>query len=255
MKYTIQTPEVLGEMVFLNMVADAMARRIAGAGNLGFHKRAYDVQYLRLCSRLIDDARAGRLVVCNRHGEPGTLDEIMAENQRTHEMVSTLHDANQTIVINVCTFIRQLNTWGDERGDTFEVAHEGVPWIDDRGLVNGELTASEPLTGILQSAPPSPPSLSTSDVAHVFNGLHGWNEAEWKKALGNKRDWLEKCIHTQGQRGVMEKRWNPVYIGAALIAKGFAKPNSVRAKFQMQPLLAPWLESWKDYEAEYLSND
>jgi hypothetical protein len=53
-----------------------------------------------------------------------------------------------------------------------------------------------------------------------------------------------------GVRGVSETRWNPVCIGAELVRAGHAKPNSVRAKFQTKPLLMPWLDEWKTYEAD-----
>lgn len=248
MEYTIKTAEVLGDMVFLRQVAVAMAKRLAGAGNMGFHQQAYDAKYRRFCGHLIEEARAGRLVVCNRHGEHGALDDIMAESERAGELVSNPQDANETVVLNVCTYIRQLNIWADARGDTFAVAHE-MSWIDERGWVNGEtvLDALQPVQLQL-------PKLMTSDVAHVFAGLRQWDEARWKKALGDKPAWLKECVAEAGQRGVVETRWNPVLIGAALINKG-VMAKSVRARFQIEHLLQPWLEVWKDYEAEHFPMD
>lgn len=97
-----------------------------------------------------------------------------------------------------------------------------------------------------------PQSVTTRDVACAFNGLRGWDEKTWKKTLGSPPKWLENCIATRGQRGVRETRWNPVLIGAALVSKGHARQNSVRAKFQTMPQLTDWLEAWKTYEADNL---
>ncbi len=97
--------------------------------------------------------------------------------------------------------------------------------------------------------------LTTGDIAFCFAGLRWQTEEKWKRPLGNKPKWLAACIAIPGARGVSETRWNPVLIGASLVSAGYAKPKSVRAKFQTQPLLKPWLDEWKTYEADNLSAD
>lgn len=94
-----------------------------------------------------------------------------------------------------------------------------------------------------------PAPLTTGNIAFCFAGLR-WDEQKWKKPLGDKPKWLRVCIAIPGVRGVSETRWNPVFIGAALIREGHAKPHSVRAKFQAVHILQPWLETWKTYEAD-----
>ncbi|MDO8904735.1 hypothetical protein [Hydrogenophaga sp.] len=96
-----------------------------------------------------------------------------------------------------------------------------------------------------------PEPVTTGAVAHALAGLRGWNAGMWKKKLGSPPKWLRDCIVAPGQRGVREHCWNPVKIGAALVYKGHAAVNSVRAKFQTRPELAPWLEAWKTYEANH----
>ena len=96
-----------------------------------------------------------------------------------------------------------------------------------------------------------PPPLATSDIASCFGGL-GWSQSRWKKPLGDKPKWLLACVAIAGVRGVSETKWNPVRIGGALVQRKSVKPNSVRARFQTQPKLIPWLEAWKSYEADYL---
>lgn len=99
-----------------------------------------------------------------------------------------------------------------------------------------------------------PLPLTTGDIAFCFAGL-SWNEQEWKKPLGDKPKWLSACIAIPAVRGVSESRWNPVLIGASLVRVRHVKPKSVRAQFQTQPLLKPWLDEWKTYEADNLSAD
>jgi hypothetical protein len=117
-----------------------------------------------------------------------------------------------------------------------------------------ELQGAEPTpTAANDHVTPSmdlPPPVSTGDIAFAFDGL-GWKEAEWKKPLGDGRGWLNACLIRPGQRGVVEKGWNPVLIGAALIRKSDAKPHNIRARFQTKPQLAQWREAWKDYESEH----
>lgn len=108
-----------------------------------------------------------------------------------------------------------------------------------------------PLTDRPSNAPlDAPQPVTTGNIACAFDGLRGWNEKAWKDTLGSPPKWLEACIALRGQRGVRETRWNPVLIGAALVHKGHAKANSIRARFQTKPQLRDWLEAWKDYEAD-----
>lgn len=102
--------------------------------------------------------------------------------------------------------------------------------------------------------PHVPLPLTTGDIAFCFDGIR-WNEQQWRKPLGDKPKWLKSCIAIPGVRGVSETRWNPVLIAAALVSNGHTNARSVRAKFQKNPLLLPWLDTWKTYEADYLDSD
>lgn len=105
-----------------------------------------------------------------------------------------------------------------------------------------------------QEAPKGPLALTTGDIAFCFDGLR-WNEKQWRKPLGYPPKWLKSCIVRPGQRGVREATWNPVSIAGRLVKDGYVKARSARARFQTKPQLAPWLEVWKTYEADYLDND
>ena len=114
------------------------------------------------------------------------------------------------------------------------------------------VTAGAP--GGVEPAKAGPLPLTTGNIAFCFAGLR-WDEQQWKKPLGDKPKWLKACIAIPGERGVSETRWNPVCIGAALVHNGHVKANRVRAKFQTQSLLKPWLDEWKTYEAAYLETE
>lgn len=101
----------------------------------------------------------------------------------------------------------------------------------------------------------APLPLTTCEIAFCFAGLRWKTEKEWKKPLGYPPKWLKSCVAIPGRRGGLETRWDPVRIGAALVHAGHAPAKSVRARFQTKPLLKPWLEAWKTYEAENLDTD
>jgi hypothetical protein len=96
-------------------------------------------------------------------------------------------------------------------------------------------------------------ALTTSEIAECFDGLH-LQATEWKDLLGRNRKWLNEALAVSGQRGIREKQWNPVLLGGALVSKRYAKPNSVRARFQTRDSLRPFLDDWKTYEADHFDN-
>jgi hypothetical protein len=149
------------------------------------------------------------------------------------------------------------------------LADKGLKWREDNVLSqpNVAVVGDEDVTATNSAAAQGEPEpqesagkdaplgLTTGHVAFCFAGLRDWDEARWKKELGNKSKWLERCIVTPGKQGVSAHSWDPVLIGVALVSKGFCKVNRVRSKFQMEPLLHPWLESWRDHEATYFPKD
>lgn len=128
--------------------------------------------------------------------------------------------------------------------------------LTEKALIHPELLAlpvvAVSTSGGVETEKAWPLPLTTGDIAFCFADLR-WDEQKWKKPLGDKPKWLAACIAIPGVRGVSETRWNPVLIGAALERQGHAKQNNIRAKFQTQPQLAPWLDAWKTYEADNFS--
>jgi hypothetical protein len=112
------------------------------------------------------------------------------------------------------------------------------------------VTAGAP--GGVEPAKAGPQPLITTEIAICFAHPLWKTEKQWKKALGDKPKWLKGCIAIPGQRGKSQTRWNPVYIGAALVLQGYAKSHHVRARFLKQEPLTPWLDEWDTYEAVYL---
>lgn len=168
-----------------------------------------------------------------RHDQQGSPYEMVAEvaghlrDVLTDAVLSPDYDG---IIRHVYIEPEHMASWS-EAAQGWKTPQEG----DGGRPVNGADTGPMPLT--------------TGDIAFCFSGLR-WNEQEWKKPLGDKPKWLQFCQATPGQRGVSATRWNPVYIAGALVRKGHITARRARACFQTQPLLAPWLEAWKTYEAD-----
>ena len=142
-----------------------------------------------------------------------------------------------------------------------EPRHRGPEWmfsvVPESTAISATLApvGAVGASGSVEPTKAGPLPLTTGDIAFCFAGLRWKTETKWKKPLGDKPKWLAACIVIPAVRGVSETRWSPVCIGAALVRDEHAKPNSVRAKFQTQPLLKPWLDEWKTYEADNLSAD
>lgn len=137
--------------------------------------------------------------------------------------------------------------------DRFERDDAGVRQAADWLLSAQERIEPEP-TDPPRAGAPSPAPLTTVQMAEAFDGLR-YPAGKWRKPLGNLPKWLIPSMVGRGSRGVRERTWNPVLLGAALVHKGYAKPRTVRARFQTNPLLATWQEQWKTYEADNFAAD
>lgn len=191
------------------------------ATNLGWHEGARDT----LKKQLMDAARTEKLTVRHPHTDapyrPDTVRDF-------YELVTPA----------------DVNKWADE---------QDVPWRWD--VPTPEPKAAPVVAVCASGVTAGPLPLPTGDIAYCFAGLRWKTEDEWKKPLGDKPKWLEACIAIPAVRGVSETHWYPVLIGAALVRQGHVSARSVRAAFQTKPLLTPWLDEWKTYEADYFATD
>ena len=79
MKYEITIPATLGDALPLYFVADAIAKAASTAyGTIPPHKPTYDCDLRLHIKHLLDQARSGKLVVCNRAGNTDTVENIIA---------------------------------------------------------------------------------------------------------------------------------------------------------------------------------
>jgi len=154
-----------------------------------------------------------------------------AEPERPAELLKK-SDVEATSVVRHSTKTR---VWARTQASQSAAEQEAAPALEVTALVASDKDGPQPLT--------------TRDMAESFSGLH-WDGAHWLKKLGNKPKWLDACLVLGGARGEGMRRWNPVLIGAYLVKMGHVKTNSVRAKFQTQGALKPWLDAWKTYEAD-----
>ena len=93
-----------------------------------------------------------------------------------------------------------------------------------------------------------PQPVNTRAMADSFAGLH-WTGDDWVNKLGSNLVWVKNCLVTGCGQGEGMRQWNPVLIGAYLVNMSHKKTNSVRARFQTEDALIPWLDEWKTYEA------
>lgn len=197
MEYTIRVPEVMGDVFFLYRIAETMAMKAASAGDKGFHKAAYKPMLRRYIGDLVLEAQQGRLKVCNQTGAIRTPDEILAEAEGKHGLVSIPNDTNQTVALNVCVSLRQLNIWAHERGNVFQITHEGVPWVDERGWNNGDMKLTMDVLPVLdeQLGKPRETLLRQGDASlNPIADSEALRKAAPVKVLANIKRWTPDFI-------------------------------------------------------------
>ena len=158
MDYVIKAPAVANGVITLQHVADAMAKGIATAGGTPFHEPTYSGCFKRYAQWLLDDAKEGRLVVCDGFGRPSSVDELRADDANVVVLESfdptnpdtSPVDEFATLLLAVRTREKWLNDWAAINGDTFAIDDAGVGWIDERGDVDPPAPAAKSTPGALQ---------------------------------------------------------------------------------------------------------
>ncbi|MDD5029864.1 MAG: hypothetical protein PHH58_10240 [Rhodoferax sp.] len=254
------------------------------------HKPIYNGRLPGYVKLLLNESRAGRLHVCNQFEHQGPVEELISAAKSSGELSEVsqflvepdwekLHRENPHLLSGLgvwdfteldlgpskidwdatylgCLYVKlhHLNEWGKANGDEFTISTDSVEWIDERGVMRPTEATGKTAKPVVTEEPASdgPAPLTTGDVALCFAGLRNWDEKRWKDELGSPDVWLKDCQHRPGTRGRggIESTWWPIKIGDALIRQFAVKINSVRGKFQSQPLLEPWREEWKTYEAD-----
>lgn len=131
MDFFIKTPAMTGDIVGLYAVAEAIARTYATAvGTTELHRPAYKADLNRHCKWLADEARFGKLSVCGGDKLPTTWADLMKDGEPLDDCIAC---ARAWVRLAV------LNAWAATHGDHFQVQTEGVPWIDERGVMGGDL--------------------------------------------------------------------------------------------------------------------
>lgn len=167
-------------------------------------------------------------------------------------------DAKTQMLARVFEDVNRLNPANRTMLDWLAVARSRGADYDEGAAnfveVNTRVENTPQAAAPKQETTEAPSPLTTGDIAFCFDGLR-WSEKQWRKPLGNKPKWLQRCIVMPGQQGVREATWNPVFIAGWLVRNGHVRAKSARAKFQTNPRLAPWRDAWDTYEAEYLDSD
>lgn len=131
MDFIIKTPAFMGDIVGLYVVAEAMARTYSTAnGTTKLHRPAYEADLKRHCKWIADEARSEKLSICGGDKLPTTWAILMAGGEPLDDGVAC---ARAWISVTL------LNTWAATHGHRFLVETEGVPWIDERGVMGGPI--------------------------------------------------------------------------------------------------------------------
>lgn len=148
MRYELRISAICGDVIPLCLVAEAMARAASTAyGKTPPHKPIFDYQLPTQTKHLLNEARAGRLHVCNQDGVQGAADEIIAAAKSSGDLSevrryleepggATEIDWDTTNILILYSKLHCLNEWGKTRGDSFFISDEPVGWIDERGYMN-----------------------------------------------------------------------------------------------------------------------
>lgn len=280
MKYTLKTPNIVGETIPLYTVAEAMAKRRALAGDKGFDKPGFDTALAEFIKVLIHDAKDGRLKVCNQFGMSGTPAEISAAAHGTGMVVKGA-DENVTMALHVWAHLHSINIWANDRGDIFHIDSQVVDYVDERGVVkpSSSYVAKEDAKPISKNVPDltknddhggvktptaqdavvlTRPStvvtswLTTKQISDAFSGLNDWRPDRWPKNLSQSK-WLHAARESPGLAGGPSALWNPLTLAQLLHAKKGVQRNktmlvqSLRSRFRNIPALQPWKDALNDY--------
>ena len=167
-EYTLRVSiAICGDVITLCHVAEAMARHAAaGHGTLPLHGTTLNDLLPIHTKSLLNEARAGRLLVCNQDGYQGTVDGIidaaknsgdLSESRRYLvepdweklkrenppvvagsdvwnfsgiDLGATETDWDMTYGLCICTKLHCLNEWGRTRGDVFHIVDAGVEVVE-----------------------------------------------------------------------------------------------------------------------------
>ncbi|MCY1301631.1 hypothetical protein D9M70_512550 [compost metagenome] len=104
---------------------------------------------------------------------------------------------------------------------------------------------SSPRTQVLLSG------ISSPDIAAAFDGLNGWDEAQWKRYLADPPKWLESARMSKGRKQAGgSATWNPVILAAALYDKyPTAKKDALLLKLDAvfkKRGMKDWAPTWDD---------
>jgi hypothetical protein len=90
----------------------------------------------------------------------------------------------------------------------------------------------------------SAPPIRSPAIAVVFDGLNGWDDKQWLRALADPPEWLKKARSTPGRRGRGgAATWNPVTIAVELGCMGCAR-HKLDAVFKHSRMKA-WVPEWE----------
>lgn len=156
MEYTVKTAAIDGDIVPLAAVAECMARaKTTAFGAAPFHTRKFDHFFREYAKLLVEEAQAGRLLVCSHIGKAIDAANIIADpkvfGEPTVMKMDGKHDKDDfptepdwelTHLLGLHVALSSLNEWGKATGRAYVVSHEQVVWLEGWKDDKGDLTVT-----------------------------------------------------------------------------------------------------------------
>lgn len=128
-----------------------------------------------------------------------------------------------------------------------------------------------PATGTAKPAPvvaasdgPAPvdtgEGLTTKAIAAIFDGVNDWPENRWPRNLSGSK-WLHTARTGLGTAGGGSARWNPLALAQLLHERTKGKRprdllvKTLKNRFNKNPVLMPWRDSFNEHFATYIESD
>jgi hypothetical protein len=166
MEYKLKVTAISGDIIMLQIVAEAMALREATAGGTPFHEPTFKGRLTGYIVLLLEEVRSGHLKVCNAFGGPLAVDPSIDATEHfgyatryvkepdwerlrreihpigkgiwdfSHIDLGPMEIDKDKPQIFWSAKLKMLNEWAEKRrGDSFSISDDGVGWFDERGYV------------------------------------------------------------------------------------------------------------------------
>lgn len=146
---------------------------------------------------LVAAAKRGDLIVRDHCGLSGTAEQVVAQAKKDgiysecHTMAGEF-DEDATLALCLHVIVKDLNSWGEENGNTFAINEDGVEWIDERGVMKAGRQLVE--GGAVAKVPAPPAGVELEQKPRAI--------ARSETQAGRLDEWLSECERRAKEKGL-----------------------------------------------------